>query len=182
MQNANQNSGSWGDYNPEVSSGGSQFMKFENGRNRFRIVSNYISGWLVWLDTDDGDKPLRLDHRPTEDEMKKLGVRVDNGQRKAKYFTAFAVWNYKEEKVQVLEVTQVSVQKQISAYVQNEEYGNPTKYDITVTKSGESLKTEYSVLASPPKPLDPEIEQEVKEAEGTYNLDKLFEGEYPFDV
>jgi hypothetical protein len=49
-----------------------------------------------------------------------------------------------------------TVQKQIKAMVDDEEYGDPTKYDLKITKTGEKLTTKYSVLPMKERPLTDE--------------------------
>ena len=47
-------------------------------------------------------------------------------------------------------------------------------------RTGEDLETEYSVIPSPKKKLDPEIAKTFKEM--TINLDALYSGENPFEA
>jgi hypothetical protein len=53
-------------------------------------------------------------------------------------------------KVKVLEVGK-SVIKQIQTLAQDVEYGNPSKYDIRITKTGSGKDTRYTVIGSPRK-------------------------------
>jgi len=40
----------------------------------------------------------------------------------------------------------------------NEDYGDPLGYDITISRIGKWLDTEYSLVPSPPKKLEKEYE------------------------
>ena len=128
--------------NYESPTGTSNYMKFKKGENKFRILSKPIIGWLDWKDK----KPMRFEM----DSKPKTPV---DPTKAIKHFWAMIVWNYFEEAVQVLEVTQVSVQNAITAFAKDEDWGAPFTYDIKVTRTGEMMDTEYSVIASPKKVL-----------------------------
>src|SRR4051794_7544391 len=91
-------------YERPAASGGN-YAKLEEGPNKFRILSNAVVGWLYW-NTDN--KPVRLTHRP---DVLPDDIRYENGKPdKVKHFWAFVVWNYKESRIQIIEITQVSIQ------------------------------------------------------------------------
>ena len=164
-----------------------QFMKLESGKNRFRFVGNPVSGFIFFgkVEREDGSetsKPYRrreVEGEFSVEEMINRNVRInkDGEMEGQKYFIASLVYNYQKEKLQVLEITQKSILKALKSYVESEEYGHPSGYDLTVEKKGESLNTEYTVVVSPPKPLSEHIEQALGEV--SCDLEKLFEGEYP---
>ena len=79
-----------------------------------------------------------------------------------------------------LELTQQSIIKAIKAYAANPDWGNPFSYDLTIGKSGEGLKTKYTVQASPKKPLAKHLVSDANEK--PCNLDALYEGTDPWDV
>ena len=72
-----------------------------------------------------------------------------DGNFTIKHFWAFLVYNQEAKRVQVLEVTQSSVQAVIKALVDNKNWGDPKGYDITVTRVGSGLDTEYAVMPNP---------------------------------
>jgi len=159
-------------YERPASSGGN-YAKLEDGQNRFRFLSPAIVGWLYW---NTENKPVRLKERP---ETLPDDIRHENGKPdKVKHFWAFAVWNYKEGKVQILELTQASIQGPIEDLVMTEDWGDPTGYDITITKKGQKLDTEYSVQPSPHKPVPTEAVDAYKAT--PVNLQALFVNEDPF--
>ncbi len=154
--------------NYEVPQGPSNYMKFEIGANRFRALRSPIVGWEGWKDK----KPIR--RRMTESF---IADEVDDVER-IKHFWAMVVWNYKARRVQILEITQKGIQRTIKALIKDEEWGSPLEYDITVSREGEGMDTEYQVVPMPPKPLTKDITDAYNEM--SINLDALYTGEDPF--
>lgn len=127
----------------------SNYMKFEDGENTFRVLSSAVTGFSYWTTSK---KPVRskmmFEETPDDAQLSK------EGKFQPKHFWAFVVWNYKAERVQILELTQKSIQDAILALVNNKKWGDPVKYDITVSKAGEGLDTEYTVMPNPHSPAD----------------------------
>lgn len=151
----------------ELPKGESNYMRFQQGENKFRIMSQPIIGWLDWEDK----KPLRfpISQRPE---------RPINPDKPIKHFWAMIVWNYNTSSIQILEITQGGIQKSIKALADDEEWGNPYGYDIKVTKTGEKMDTEYKVNPSPHKPCTKEM-IEAYDKKPIY-LGALFQGADPF--
>ena len=84
----------------------------------------------------------------------------DGKPSKIKHFWAFAVYNYQEKRIQILEVTQKGVMTTMKAYITDEAWGSPKGYDFVVTKSGKGLDTEYAVITNPHTPVDADIQKE----------------------
>jgi hypothetical protein len=151
----------------EVPSSSGNYLKFDQGENRFRILSKPVIGWEDWKDK----KPLRfhMDSKPEKPVDPKKPV---------KHFWAMVVWNYKLGRIQILEITQSSIQKAIKALAADEDWGDPLAYDIKVSRTGEGMETEYQINPAPHKP----IAEEIVEQQSTVkvNLDSLFEGKDPF--
>jgi hypothetical protein len=147
----------------------SDYMKFKDGENTFRVLSSAVIGYEYW---NTQNKPVRSRERwdsiPDDIRLEK------DGKPKINHFWAFVVWNYEESRVQLLEVTQKSVQSQMKAYVDNARWGDPKMYDITVTKSGAMFDTEYQTVANPPiAPADQKILDAY--AKKPVNLNALFD-------
>lgn len=171
------------DYQIPVVAG--NYMKFKDDENTFRVLSSPIVGYEYWIDTEDGKRqPVRKTMTETIDVSKV----PDPSQ--IKHFWALVVYNYKASynsvkkeyigKVQILEITQKSIQKTMRALASNPKWGNPRDYDLVVSKTGQKLETRYTVTPDPKAPLDPEIK---KQYEGmAINLKALFEGEDPFEA
>lgn len=110
------------DYEPPVSEG--LYHKFETGKTyTFRIASDPVCYISSY---EAGGK--------TTDRM----------------LYSWLVWNVTEEIAQVLKLP-VTAYKQIAKYGADDEYGDPSNYNIRITRTGEGLKTIYEVIASPNK-------------------------------
>ena len=175
------------DQGHEIPDKRNQFMKFVQGKNRIRFIGNPVSGFVFFGKTkrEDGSetvKPYRRRESEGEfslEEMINRDVRMkpDGEIEGQKYFVMGLVYNYQKEKLQVLEITQKSILKALKSYVESEEYGHPSGYDLTIEKKGDGLNTEYTVVVSPPKPLSAEIVESVGNT--SCELQKIFEEEYP---
>ena len=151
---------------PDASNG---YMKFKPGENRFRVLSSAIVGYENWVDEDGKRKPLRW----------RMGVNIPVTEGEdAKHFWAFVVWNYQENKIQILEITQKGIMKSITALAKDKDWGSPKDYDLVVTREGEGMDTEYQTQPKPKKDADEAI---LKAYDTTsINLDALFDGKDPF--
>ena len=148
---------------------GGNFMKFEKGENRFRVLSKPIVGWLDWKDK----KPFRF-------RMNAKPEKPFDPTKPIKHFWAFLVFNTTTQQVQVLEITQISVQTVIGNLSKDEDWGAPFDYDIKVTRKGDGLDTEYSVTPSPKKALTDDIKKAAMEK--PCNLEALFDSADPWLV
>lgn len=162
----------------------SQYMKFENGVNTFRILAKPIMGMEFWTTkTDDKGVSKRFPNRKRMGEtikMSELEVNPESGKIDSPaHFWAMPVWNYKDKQIQILEIKQKTVLEAIKSYIDNPKWGSPTEYDITVTKTGEKLTTKYLVDHDPKEELDKEIAKQFKEMK--INLEALFDGKDPFE-
>ncbi len=159
----------------EVPNPESGYLKLEIGANRFRILSKPIIGYEFWTEGDEGGrKPVRrkMDEVISPDEL-------EEGER-PKHFWAMIVWNYEIEMVQILQLTQATIQRAIKAYVDNTKWGDPFGYDITITRKGEGLETSYQVTVDPKEKLEKVIKEQMVVVE-KINLDALYSGDDPFE-
>jgi len=133
------------DYKSPAASNG--YMKLIEGENKFRILSKPIIGWEDW----DNKKPVRFEfhNKPTKSIDPNKAVR---------HFWSFIVWNYNEEKIQILHVTQASIRKGIESLCMDSDWREPFFYDIKIVKKGEGIDTDYTVSPTPHKELAPHIE------------------------
>lgn len=146
------------------------YMKLKDGDNRFRILSRPIIGWEDWIDK----KPVRypMSEKPTK---------PHDPTKPIKHFWAMVVWNCTEEKVQILEITQSTIQGAIQNLSKDEDWGNPMEYDIKVKRTGDGMETKYTVNPAPKAKISKEI-QEALVAKGDINLMALFTGDDPFST
>lgn len=134
----------------------SRYMKFEEGENKFRILpakkdkQTLIMGWEWWKTAPDGKRyPCRVNKDQTipigEMEVNPKTQELDT----PKFFWAFAVWNYKAEAVQILELKQKTIRAAIESLSKNAKWGTPVDYDLNVTQKVEGGKTSYTVTPDP---------------------------------
>lgn len=151
----------------EVPQSGGGYFKLKDGENRFRILSKPIIGWLDWKDK----VPFRF-------QMKSKPEKSFDPAKKVKHFWAFVVFDYSDKTTKVFEITQASIQSSIANYSKNEEWGAPFDYDITITRKGKDMDTEYFVSPSPKKILLDEYKK-IASAKPV-NLQALFTGGDPW--
>jgi len=167
--------------NYEVPKAPSPYMRFEAGDNKFRALCSPIMGNEWWV--DENGKP-RTKEMPPRKGDKPVRAKMDQpipDNAQVKHFWAFVVYNYKAKAVQILQITQTSIQEAIRAYTEDPDWGNPKGvdgYDIVVKREGEKLETTYAVLPKPRKKLDEKIMEDYKNMR--INLSALYEGEDPF--
>lgn len=146
------------------------YMKLQDGENKFRVLSAPIVGWKWWIEEGETKKPYRI----SLNEDKPDSIPED----KIKHFWAMPVWNYQEERVQILELTQKGLQKAINQLDDDPDWGSFTEYDLVITKTGTKLDTKYQVSPKPSKPVDPGIKQLFDDMK--IDLTALYRGEDPF--
>jgi len=149
----------------------SSFMKMKDeGEYTIRILSSAVVGY-EYFTTEN--KPKRSKTPFTEP---LLDIKIDEKTGKEttpKHFWVFLVYNYALKAVQSLEITQKTLMNQIKAYVDNPKWGNPTGYDLKITKVGQKLLTKYTVQAEPHTPITPEIAEMAKNSD--IDLEMIFE-------
>ena len=151
----------------------SNYMRFREGDNIFRVLSSAITGWEYW---NIDKKPVR--RKETWNTVPDDIQTEKDGSVKITHFWAFVVYNYEAKKIQILELTQKGIMKYIQGLTKNSKWGNPKGYDITVNRTGSGLDTEYTCTANPHSTLDESI---IKQYESiTIDLEALYDGEDPF--
>lgn len=143
------------------------YMKLQDGENKFRILSKPILGWEEW----NNKTPVRYHFND------KPSTSIDP-KKPAKHFWSMIVWNYNEEQIQILHITQATIRNSIEALCEDTDWGAPFFYDIKVMKKGEQKDTEYNVLALPHKKLSEHIKNAFIEKK--CNLEALFDNLDPF--
>lgn len=155
----------------------SKYMKLQEGENTFRVLGPAIVGYEWWTDKDGNRVPNRTKNR---EDVPKLYLTHKDWKQKARFFWAFPVWNYKDEMVQILEVTQKKIIKGIEGLVNSPKWGNPTDYDLVVTKDESGERPDYSVQPDPKEELTKGIQEEWSNT--NVRLEALYIGEDPFDM
>jgi hypothetical protein len=146
--------------------GKSNYTKLTEGVHKLRVMSSAIVGYEEWQ--TDGEKKVPV--RYTTDNAPPFG----KDGKELNYFWAFLVYNYEQERLQIMEVTQKTIRTALQAYIDNEAWGSPQSYDIVITRKGTKLDdTEYHVVANP------HSEAPVVDIEGV-SLEAWMKGEEPF--
>ncbi len=146
---------------------GNKYFKFIQGDNTFRVLSPAITGWEDW--TPD-KKPVRTKDKPQ--------FPIVEGKY-PKHFWAFAVFDYKDTSIKLMQITQAGIQDELYNLVTNKDWGDPKNYDVTIKRTGEGMDTKYSVIPSPPSVLGADIVALYSKTKVT--LEKLFENGDPFE-
>ena len=158
----------------ELPKASGNYMRLEKGENKFRVMSSAIVGYEYWTNEN---KPVRS----PEPFRETLNIKIDgNGKKSIKHFWAFVVWNYKAKQIQILELTQSTIMGAIEALVKNEDWGDPKNYDITISRVGDGMETEYATMPSPHKTAPVEATQSY--ADMTIHIKKLYTGDDPFEA
>jgi hypothetical protein len=89
------------------------------------------------------------------------------------------VWNHTTGQVEVFQTSKKVIKSQILNLARDPDYGALSGYDLKIKRTGDKMETVYTVIPTPPKPLDQEIQEK---ADDTYvNIEALFEGKNPFE-
>lgn len=150
------------------------YTRLKSGDNKIRILfdETYVESIHGWKEFKDNEPRRYRDHEKPD--------RSIDPERPMKQFAAFKVFNWREKRVEVFEITQKGILKAIKSFSESPDWGSPCAYDVVITKSGEGLETKYLVQAIPPKPLPQEVIEANKAT--PVDLESLFSGSSPFDV
>lgn len=143
------------------------------GEKRMRFFGPGITGHSAW--TTEG-KPVRWEQKPS---ALPADIAPDmNGRVGTKRFLAGLVYDYEAGDFKILEISQKTLMDQLFKFMKDTDYGDPTGYDIKLSKTGEGIKTEYTLVAAPPKPVSKEIQDAYEKV--NCNLKALFDGDDPW--
>lgn len=143
------------------------------GEKRLRFFGAGITGHSAW--TTDG-KPIRWEKKPAalpENIAPDMSGRVGT-----KRFLAGLVYDYEAQDFKILEITQKTLLDQLFKFIKDEDYGDPQGYDIKLSKTGEGIKSEYTLVAAPPKSVSKEVATAFEAV--NCNLNALFDGDDPW--
>ena len=152
---------------PTSESSGLFMKKLEQGENRMRILETPIQGYVWWPENDN--KPVRVKN-PGD---------IETGVKDAKYFWFLTIAMGSE--VKFLEIKQKTILSQIKALSENKEWGEVQDYDITITRSGQDLETQYTVVPNPKKAIDADVALQWANIKARYNPENLFTNGTPLE-
>tara|TARA_R100000781_G_C4068208_1_gene123531 strand:+ start:424 stop:1008 length:585 start_codon:yes stop_codon:yes gene_type:complete len=167
--------------------------KIQSGSSaRFALLDdNPLEFYEVWGDaTDGGVKPFRFSDDPTPDDIEaELGSdytrrlnRDGTAPEAVKFAIAVPVYNHDTNKIQILQLSQKSIIRELDSISQMEDYSNLLEWDFVLGKEGNGLNTEYSLRAVPRKKnTEPAIQEAWKEVQaGGFDISRLLSGTNPF--
>lgn len=159
---------------------------------RFVIMSEEpLEAWTVWGENpeDKKPKPFRFVSEPSPSDIEaELGDFTQRqnydktGVEKPKFSVSCFVYSYESETIKVLEISQKGLMREIDALSQSEDYENLGDWDMTISRTGVKLNTEYRITPAPRrKGFQEKVEAAWSEAqEKGYDLKQLLVGGSPF--
>jgi hypothetical protein len=162
----------------------------DGGSVRFALLTDEpLEFYECWGAANGANKPFRFSYEPTyEDVVAEMGDfepregRGGPGTADVKFAIAVPIYSYDSGKVQVLQITQKSILKEIDQISQMEDYENLLEWDLTISKKGSGLLTEYTVRPVPRKKGSQEhIDASWIEAKAEgFDISRLLQGANPF--
>ena len=158
---------------------------------RFCLVSDEpLEFYECWAEGPDGKaKPFRFDSEPSPDDMAlafgdftRRMNREGTGPEPIKFCLALAVYNFDAAQVQVLQLSQKSLIRELDAISQMPDYDDLTAVDFLLGKEGSGLNTEYKLTPVPRKKgADKDIAATWDDTRSAgFDLSRLLEGADPF--
>jgi hypothetical protein len=166
--------------------------KIQSGSSvRFALLDDQpLEFFEVWGESPDGAlKPFRFVEDPSPDDIEaELGDfnrrqnREGTGFEPAKFAIAVPVYNYTTGSVQVLQLSQKSLIRELDSISQQEDYQNLLEWDFSMSREGSGLSTEYKLLPLPRKKgADAAIQEAWSAAQASgFDLKQLLVGGNPF--
>jgi hypothetical protein len=159
---------------------------------RFCLLSDepleFYEGWAE-NPADGKAKPFRFDFEPGPDDMAlafgdftRRMNREGTGPEAVKFALALPVYNFDASQVQILQLSQKSLIRELDAVSQMEDYSDILAIDFQLGKTGSGLSTEYKLTPVPRKRgADKAITEAWEESRAAgFDLSRLLSGEDPF--
>jgi len=159
---------------------------------RFCLLSDEpLEFYEVWAENpaDGKAKPFRFDTEPGPDDLAlafgeytRRMNREGTGPEPIKFALALPVYNFDASQVQVLQLSQKSLIRELDAVSQMSDYEDICSIDFQLGKSGSGLNTEYKLTPVPRKKgADATIADawQTAKADG-FDLSRLLDGADPF--
>jgi hypothetical protein len=158
---------------------------------RFALLSEEpLEFYEAWGEGPDGKaKPFRFGHEPSPDDIAiALGdfIRRQNregtGPEPVKFCLAIPVYNYEAGQVQILQLSQKSVIRELDSISQMEDYADILAIDFLFGKEGSGLNTEYKLTPVPRKKgADKTLAEAWEDTRSAgFDLSRLLDGADPF--
>lgn len=161
-----------------------RYLKPGKGETRFRILGSFendtaIQGNEIWVTVNENGKAVRKPIRTPKGvviDVERLEFNEKTGEPDTvKFFWILPVWNYDENRIEIMEITQKTIRDGIKILSQNKKWGDPIGYDILVTQVEEKGKISYAVSPEPKEELTEAMQKALKTE--TINLKAMFADE-----
>ena len=158
---------------------------------RFALLSDEpLEFYEVWAEGPDSKaKPFRFAQEPTPDDIAvEIGDftrrtnREGTGVEPVKFALALPVFNFDTNRVEVLQLTQRSLIRELDGISQMPDYEDILAIDFLLGKEGSGLNTEYKLTPVPRKKgADKAITEAWEETRSAgFDLSRLLDGADPF--
>ena len=112
----------------------SDYLTLEDGKNKLRIMTVPVTGWERWVD----GQPERV-----------RGGKTDAPGSDWSFIWVVSAYDYAAEAPKIWAIHQSTIRGALMGHKDDASWGDPTSYDITVTRSGSGLNTTYQVTPNP---------------------------------
>jgi hypothetical protein len=163
-----------------MSSGSEFYFRPEEGENRVRILAPPIIGWIGWTAQR---KPLRRAVDPAEPLLPTIDPEevVIDDKNQIRKFWAMPVWDYRTKRVRVWEIAQSTIQGPIKKLAEDVDWGDPRRYDLSITRETKGDRTTYTISPKPKRRAEEIIVTTWKEVVAAgFDVSRLFSGGDPF--
>jgi len=158
---------------------------------RFALLSDEpLEFYEVWAEGPDGkSKPFRFASEPGPDDLTlafgdytRRMNRDGTGFEPIKFALALPVYNFEAAQVQILQLSQKSIIRELDNISQMPDYDDLTAIDFILGKEGVGLNTEYKVTPVPRKKgADKDITAAWEDSRAAgFDISRLLEGADPF--
>lgn len=153
----------------ELDKKSSSFYTLEEGQNNFRIVSDFAWGYKYnFKNRAEGEAKEYPFYKMNDPE-------VEPNRSKLILTCMMVVYDYKTKELKPFSLYQKNILNAIKEYADNKKYGNPTTYDLTITKKGSGKETKYpSIIADPPEAASKEVLDAVESV--NINIENAYSG------
>lgn len=133
---------------------------------------------IYWEYFNEDNKPVRSKERPEQKEFEEKCKAWQYGKQ-MNFVWALPAWDYQQETTVVLQLKKNPLIDGLHRLANDEERGDPTKYDIKIIREGTGkTDTKYALTGVPPKELSEEVKEEIKN--NPVNVSVLIDNGDPF--
>ena len=148
--------------------------------SKIRILGAFIDDSMIV-----GWRAFKKDGMPTrkktieEIDLSELGKNQFGQDEKPIKFWAFPIFVYDDSNVQICEIHQVGLMRELERLGNDRNWGDPRLYDISIMRTGSGNRTAYQVTPSQQQFPQDQVAN-VEKAINQIDLQKLFVNEDPF--